>query len=777
MERTAIFSLASTLIRGGERNDFSADFGKATNDLSIQEFLARPVYVGSYSWTVSSTDTVPTTIHDLLENWVDSSEVNPKLRGYKFWRGKPRLRVVVNGNPFSYGKIVFAVQPMMSYDSLGYSPASIVGLVDKAQAFSLPHVSVDPGISATYDLELPWITGLGWFNMFGRSRNHELRLSACVVNALASATADAAPAVTIRFYVIMEDVELAVPSVAAILGDGPKKQHAGERVAKMVTSVNKELTTGGPLSGPLSALSGVAGSLTDVPVIGAYATPIAGLLGKAGDFARWMGYSRPPVVDEGFETLTKTSNSYALMDGPDNLHRLVGDPKQSVSFTAEAASCGSDDDMLISSIIRKHGYLATLTWATDGSLVGSFPVTPSEPVSETATTLQHTPLGYVSSAFRYWTGSISYRFEVVASAFHRGSFQIIWVPYDDPPGGSPLDYVNMFQSQVVDLSGPRTVDFVVPYGADAPISLMTDLNGVVRVNEIVPITSNGSTSPIYINVYVSAGDDFQLYRPGFENTGLWTPLPPGSEVIGGTPTVVEILGDRSTEANNETDGVGSSTSNLVVPLSITRNLVYFGESFSSVKQLAMRTNLALNLSNTWGAGILHGLILPTFEYYLPAGEAVPTTHYVFPTFASWFEPMFAASRGGQRFRISIRTGNGDLDAQLFAKVYVASAPGFNWGGASSPASFAYGGANECLTAHPTIDIEFPHVERFRFRNAQWLQRIAASETAERLAVYTSRTSTLTSDAATTYVFRSAADDYSLHYFMFVPRLYKVGAWA
>jgi hypothetical protein len=778
--KTATFEMASAMVNSDSTLNVEPDFGRIKNAISLQESLSRPVRILELNWTPITP--LKTTLGELYALWRADTFVSSKLHGFKFFRGKPKLKIVVNGFIFYYGKLVFAVDPNPGSDGWegSFDPKiNTVQMMNLCQALQAPHIGVDPSQANTYELELPFYSAMGWYNLFDVLNTPALYLTAWVQNDLKSANDQGPDSVNIKIYFMMEDIELSVPSVAAI--EGPL----------VIAIEGPEDQPNGTISGPLMKVAHAASVLKSVPFLTEFAGPAEVIANIGASVAAWFGFSNPIILEESRPTLNETVSPFTYVAGRAAVTKLTGDPKQSVAITAKAATVGTDNDMLISDIVKRPGLIQTTTWGLTGSMepatVDIFPLNASEFVSAGGMH-QDTPMGFISRLFRYWSGSIVVRFEIVASGIHRGTIGISWIPYLDDPGGDPVDYPNKFLTKIVDITSSKVVEFVVPFAGDAPNLKTTESNGVLRIYQVNPLKSSGSMSPIQINVYMYAGDDFELYRPYLEN----------EFVAGSTPIpVIATEGPEISEA--EANDVGTKDplgSTVVLDVKPGREHIYFGESFTSIKQLCNRHSLALLGSYTNDPAFAKGwLKLPILfqtpcEYDngpLPGSGAKMLAAQ---TYMSYLAPAFLAMRGGIRGKFAINTAGAPstpIPANFFTEVTtIAAAPSVANGIRTHIASVDYtlqcnnmaifsgqGSVGSNLWIHPALEFEVPYVGPSRFINPRKMLPWNRGQNSG-----TNLVMVLPNVYGTTVNYeywQGAADDFSLHHFLFVPETHQFDA--
>jgi hypothetical protein len=169
----------------------------------------------------------------------------------------------------------------------------------------------------------------------------------------------------------------------------------------------------------------------------------------------------------------------------------------------------------------------------DGSVyantnVLSFPVNPM--FVSTGSDPFITWMAFVGTAFRYWRGSLAFNIDFRCSSMTSSRVRIAWVPADASPVttiNNDGDYVN----RIVDITGDTSVKFIVPdmhgniyrrnwTGAGVESYLTTPtlqewFNGYIYITVLGPptVTQSAGTSTVYVNVWQTAGPDFEYAGP------------------------------------------------------------------------------------------------------------------------------------------------------------------------------------------------------------------------------------------------------------------------
>jgi hypothetical protein len=192
----------------------------------------------------------------------------------------------------------------------------------------------------------------------------------------------------------------------------------------------------------------------------------------------------------------------------------------------------NDADIPMSEFTSREAFLATFSWApseTSGTILASWPVSPGKYLQNDTLDCHFSPLSFASLPFAFWRGSISYRFQVVAAAHHKGRLRIFW---DTKEHDDSIILRGQKLSLEIDLAGPRDVVFTVPYESTYPFLRVANSvfshtsgsvdvptvafdNGVISLAVQNRLVSPGSTTgSIYVNVYVCSKDmEFQVPVP------------------------------------------------------------------------------------------------------------------------------------------------------------------------------------------------------------------------------------------------------------------------
>lgn len=459
------------------RHDATFSDGGSDTEAGLGEFLARPVQLDlggafkSLQWTVSA-GSIGTSLAviDPWSLWQIDPKVKQKLSNFAYLKGTLKVRFVIAGTPFHYGRIQvtyvpFAASNTVLTQSIQYTlsqPESPLMYLSMGMVTEL-----DPMSSTPVEMTLPFVHYKNWMDIPSRESLGSIYLRELVPLTRASDTAVASIAITA--FVWMEGAELCVPTLA-------------------VPTSKREQTLQPSISGIASSVASAAGKLSDVPVIGkmAKATSIAST--AAGDVAKLFGLSRPVDLTKPDQTKFLSSSSMSLLQGDSLAQKLTLDPQQEITIDPTTVGLPSNDEMTFESIVNRECWLTTIIWADSGgpftTSAASTPanigqllfvanVTPyiCKRVATIGTThigsaqiCQPTPSFFISRAFNFWRGTMVYRFRVIASSFHRGNLR---VTYDPVSAVQALD-TNSQMTHILDISQARELIVRVPWCSQFP---------------------------------------------------------------------------------------------------------------------------------------------------------------------------------------------------------------------------------------------------------------------------------------------------------------------
>ncbi len=625
--------------------DVSTSIPKAidmTEHMDIVNFLSRPLKLSTITWnTATSVGSDLLSGIQVYETYLSNAIIANKIANFAFLRATMKIKIVINSTPFNYGAARLVWQPGARAGSTNPLRVPLAASSTNLMSLSqLPGVWIYPQNNQGVTMTLPYTNPYTWIDMRGATHNwwraRDMgQLNLIVYNALASANGTT-PSVSVTVYGWLENVELSAPSNTLFnqSGDILIKQ-SRNRIAPSSSDaqppprprVNTPAASAAPApparrvawSDQIESASSKIETLNDVPILGDYAKIVSNVGKGVSKVAKALGFSDPTSIEDVHPLKVQNAPVFASPDISYPYQPLAVDYKNETSIDPAICGLKTEDELSIRAFTSKESYLTTFTFdqtTAAETVLSTFNVTPDlkvfDPIPGTGYNgrFLHTPLSLVSSFFDYWRGSIKLRFVVVASPFHKARLKI-----QHEPAPNNVNYYagtgfeQTLQTAILDVGVDqdytmtipyqnfaawlrcrdimtRSQDFVVSSSAPAGNSAYNASrnNGQVYVRLLNTLSSPAAASTVSVNVFVSAGDDFEVASP--------SEMPRSIDNLYPSLWVLQSA-DYVTLANKQSTVVGESkTEELAIPPSIRAPThlyhEYMGERVGNLRQLLRR---------------------------------------------------------------------------------------------------------------------------------------------------------------------------------------------
>jgi hypothetical protein len=648
-----------------------------SNDVALENFFSRPIKIAEEDWTTLASldfDIDPWSLY------FENPRVSNRLTNFNLLKANLKVKIVINGNGFFFGRMLVSYLPFDVYDSLSRNLSTVPS--DIVQASQQPHVFLDPTLSLGGELKLPMFNYRNYISVVESAWDEFGTLSFRTLNQLKHANG-AAETVTVSVFAWAEDVSM---SVLTSVDQDTLLPQSGE-----IEQGNKE----GMVSGPATSVAKFASYLNGVPYIGPFATATEMGATAVAKMAKIFGYCRPPITKNPEPYKPTQISSLALTNVPDGCQKVTVDDKQELSIDPRISGIGGTDPLNIREIAKRESYLTTFTWATGtapDTLLWNARIDPVIWAEDFATpTGFHFPAcAFAALPFQYWKGTMNFRFQIVCSNFHKGRLKIVY----DPNFIANNTYLtfseyNTNYLKVVDIAAEQ--DFTIQIGNGQDISYLdhhypgTDSvtqmysttryatkeagNGVIGVIIVNELTTPNSTvnNDINVNVFVSMGDDFEVAVPedyfGRFTFGALTPQsgellePQSGEIVPDAQETVE----PSAPQHESTITVGPGEAD-----SPDLNKVFFGEAISSFRTILKRYNLWSTIAALDSTATLVTGRYSNFPYFrgevngaVDATATLTDYNYVNTVMLHWVTSAYSGWRGSIRYKLIPRGAQGD----------------------------------------------------------------------------------------------------------------------
>jgi hypothetical protein len=717
-------------------------------DATLANFLSRPLLIEQFIWPIQEGLFIKT-----INPWVDfltHPTVVDKLKYFKLFRGNLRVKFVINGNAFLFGQMIVTYQPMKHEDAIQYNTAmnlqpTRLDWIIKSQR---PHLYLNPTDSQGGEMVLPFVWRENYLDLTVKSLSMLGILECYALNPLRHATESTGELDTadVTVFAWVENVELACPT--GMLPDTFDSQADEYGV--------------GPVSGVATAVAKATGALVNTPIIGPYARASSMAAGVVSVVAKAFGFSRPAIIENISPYKPVYVGNMANTDAGDSCFKLTLNSKQEVTVDPRVVGLDSTDEMTISGIAAHESYMETVSWNSlrrPNKSLFIAAVNPQMwakgdgwPTPDKGTPLLYTACGIASMPFQYWRGTMRYRVQIIASAFHKGRLRIIWDPASlwteaqlDPEDDPFYTNYNIVYSAIIDLAETRDFTVDIGWGQTTPYMLVDPLRdtkrwhgnpfymdeenrarsngqfGIFVLNPLISPSPNASDKSVEINIFVSC-PDLECVEPT-DNCVNFTPIPTRPYYLDSSSRESKIPASQAGVMTDSTPGYGAPhgaavTTSIVLgsppnTRSDKTSLVFFGDPILSIRQLMKRYSFSYLIStNTPVAGELSGtnfltVVVPDLPMY--TGESIyPTSHIthhdgggllqwnlVYTTPINFFMPCFVCQRGGMRWKY-INNQTTSTEDSCSVVMQVARRPGVHKTGAVAETYLDYQPSNQLM---------------------------------------------------------------------------------
>ena len=776
-----------------------------TNDADLGNFFSRPIKTQAFSWGTGSN------LFEKFNPWTDYFE-NPRvinrITNFNLMRCKLKVRIMLNGNGFHYGRAIASYVPLHNLDQFTQDRAYFIQ--DVVAASQRPHVYLDPTNSQGGTLTLPFV----WYeNALSIPAMDWREMGDITIHGMQNLkhANGASDSVTVSVFVWAEDVSLSIPTANE---PGALSPQMGEIFDPQV----KDEYGTGPISRPAAIVARAAGALGNIPGIGMYARATEMAANAVSGVATLFGYSRPISLAEIQPYKPTYLGNLVNSNLHDTSHKLTLDAKQELTVDPRVMGLGTADELSIKSIATRESFLTQFSWqVADPSeqLLWNSEVSPV-PWSELNDEVHMPACCFAALPFRRWRGSMKFRFQVVASTFHKGRLKITY----DPSFPLTNEY-NTNYTYIIDLAKER--DFTVEIGWGQELSfldhrnIISDLvpyddvrliatpgdkgNGIVSVYVVNELTVPNSVADndVSVNVFVSAGDDFEVVEPDpatIEDTE-WFGGPP-AEVF--DPQMAENQPDADLTIDESAPMKLEASEQMAPTLSDSDHTlcVYYGDPVASFRQCLKRYNYHSAISPTASGKILLKVKNSDFPYYRGfAPEAVHATgvsaapyNYSKMTLQNYLTPAFTCRRGGQRWKYFRSGGQVIRDSFMMVsrnpndsayeqnQVDLITLTGATNSARVRQAAVqiphTWSGASVTSTLqNPVVEAELPFYTNVRFYPAKQANVTGPSAGFKAFHDLSTTWQVDPTDSALIHCFTSVGEDFNLAFFTGAPVLYRL----
>nr|WAQ80626.1 MAG: hypothetical protein [Fish-associated picorna-like virus 2] len=787
----------------------------------LNKFFSRPIKIGSFTWSTSLV------FFQSFNPWTlffTNPRVANRIANYNLLKCKLKIKVVINGNPFFYGRALVDYNPLNSEDDFIKNRQLIAA--DLTAASQRPHFFLDPCLSQGGEMTLPFIFPFNALNVPDSEWTNMGQLTIREFQPLRHANGSIEP-VNVSVLCWAEEVQLSVLTSSEAAGLLPQ---SGDEYGTDI------------ISKPATAIAKAAGKLAVFPTIAPYMRATQIVASGAASVAAAFGYSRPNSMECAIPVRPTSVGNMASGNLQDTSVKLALDAKNEVTIDPRVVGLTGIDEMSIVTIAKHPSYVTQFNWsriAITETLLWTSYVTPiqfgfvTQPPS--IDEYHFTPSAHIALPFKYWRGSMKFRFQVVCSSFHRGRLRIVY----DPQLQVSNEY-NTNYSTIIDIADEKdfeicigwgvTKPYLEVYGGDRinflPYQLVpletvrnTTTNGMISVYVMNELTTPNTTisNDASVNVFTAMCDDFEVAVPTSRMIENFSYLRPPINVVAEAQS--GELGDVSIGEKTSAPSIPIMESSLALmggpELAGANELanICFGESIVSIRTLLKRYCYHSLLSDSSLLSNVRVLRFyeNDFPYYRGFTAVAQSKHraliaatsynYNFSrqTLLNYFTPAYVGWRGSIRQKyvntslmnangrmpmcmpMSVTRNNGLFPILSYSHSGTASSPPLdNFGaarfGVVSSVSTINGTDIVMVNNNGVLEVELPYYRNRRFAYARVSNRHASVNVDDNShiisVVSVSDILPLNLNHLERYV--AAGDDFQLYFFIGVPIMYFHG---
>lgn len=486
-----------------------------SSDVTIGEFLKRPMLLQSISWSTSdSTGTILNTYNP--DDFINVASSYPgvtdawyqKLKGFNLVRGTFVMRIELNASPFMAGALMASWMPQTMFNITTALPATLIG------AYQLPHVIMSTR-DTTAEIRIPCISPYGYYQR-GHTLDNDVWGNIRIMIASQLTVGPSAPisSCDVSVYGYWEDVELAAP------------------IVPQAKTTHESLMPGKTVSSSMKKVAKVAGAFKDVPVISGMASTVEWAANLAGGVASALGFANP-VLNVNPSIMVPRMQPYShLSDGP--VATLPMSTVIDAAVTVETDhTVTEEDEMSIEFLKRVPTYMGETVWNTTsptGTTLLAKRIYPRMLATNTTNSAYTPPmvyshggpLNYLSHLFTMWRGSIVLHLKFIKTSFHTGRIQITWTPDEQIPTVAPTLTNSMYALRhIVDIRDQDEYTVNLPYLLRSQYLTTNDNSAVYPASGTLVITvlnelraPETCASQIRLLEFYTGGPDLEFQAPG-----------------------------------------------------------------------------------------------------------------------------------------------------------------------------------------------------------------------------------------------------------------------
>ena len=508
------------------------------------DFLSKPIVINASTFSTSDTYTFFNSYSQPFGAFTSAPGAMwlNKLIGYFGIRMDMRFRIVVNANRFQQGRYCIGWVPLggatkttSNLKNIAFNNMHMHTIVQRT---TVPHVELDLATQTSAELLVPFASTQTFWPLSSAISGQDNSCLGYVniypYSPLVAPTGSTTCGYTL--YLSLENIKLF----------GAASPQAGLSKKEVSNKMN------GPVSGVASSISKGFKEFANIPLLSDFATPVSWIADRVANVASIFGWSKPTQGESFPKMMILNAPGHTNTDGDSDARALSYTATPGVEMPRGIS--GTDyDEMDFSFITRKYANFSVNTTIDNtmgpGAIVFTDQVTPLKYIQSVGGAFDnYLPCGFVQAFFRFWRGSMKYRFKFVKTEFHSGRYAICFYPKDELSYSADSYYVNR---HIIDLRETVEIEVIIPYISRFPWTPTGTSIGTITIEAVDILTYPASvSSSVNVLVEIAGGDDLEFAVP--DSTYVMLPATAAPQADAGDKTNKHLsvtIGNSSVVAN------------------------------------------------------------------------------------------------------------------------------------------------------------------------------------------------------------------------------------
>jgi hypothetical protein len=469
-------------------------------EVTLPSFTEREWYIGQRAW--KSTDPRNMLADGPVLPKIMITSLLSKLTNIAMWAPDFEIAFKVNGTPMHYGRLMCVAIPQAGSMAEAYKQTLNVS--------QHRFVQISPTGNQSVVLKLPWIHYKDRIPINQWSTADMWSLAFWVAAPLSSAVSATPSDVTVSMYCKITNPRFAGYTHEGIVAPTDTVlEFTAQSNEQTILSTQQNVASQPQQSGILDIADKVA---KDIAVVAADMSSLAVAVGfstPANLTATVPFIVRGPLLAK-YEDLPTTNVLGPTMNASLQYNEdMVNASKDEMMLTKICGRMALESTSKIDSAVKVNDQIWSLILTPGNLWTSDYDITAPEGCYFPL------PANFYGRMAQFWRGSFRFHFSFVASAFHSMRVRFTFKPNTiNTPVAVNASSGALDVNEVWDINNQTDYSLTVPFLHTSPFCANMDSIGVCTLTALTGLASTTATpTPIYLQVWASMSDDFQLAYP------------------------------------------------------------------------------------------------------------------------------------------------------------------------------------------------------------------------------------------------------------------------